>query len=148
MLSRRCFAFGAVVVVVGAVVVAVCCLAFDVAVVGVVVVVAGALGTCAGPGFVIGVASPFFTLEVSACSCIWRLFGLISVASDGLGGAAAIDEGGGSEGGVGKGEGGDKGKDGSSGGGGGDGNWLGVSEVGNKDLRRMDRGIRFVTGEL
>jgi len=70
------------------------------------------------------------------------------VASDGLGGAAAIDEGGGSEGGVGKGEGGDKGKDGSSGGGGGDGNWLGVSEVGNKGLRRMDRGIRFVTGEL
>ena len=55
--------------------------------------------------------------------------------------------GGGSEGGVGK-SGGDKGKDGSSGGGSGDGSWLGVSEVGNKDLRRVDRGIRFVTGEL
>ena len=53
------------------------------------------LGTCAGSGFVIGVASPFFTLEVS-CSCIWRLFGLILVASDGLGGAAVIDEGRGS----------------------------------------------------
>jgi len=53
------------------------------------------LGICAGSGFVIGVASPFLTLEISACSCIWRLFGLISVASDGLGDAAAIDEGGG-----------------------------------------------------
>jgi len=24
--------------------------------------------------------------------------------------------------------------------------WLGVREVGSKDLRRMDRGVRFVTG--
>jgi len=39
-------------------------------------------GTYACSGFVIGVASPFLILEISACSCIWRLFGLASVASD------------------------------------------------------------------
>ena len=42
------------------------------------------LGTCAGSGFVIGVASPFLTLDISACSSVRRLFGLTSVASDGL----------------------------------------------------------------
>jgi len=52
-------------------------------------------GTCACSGFVIGVALPFLTLEISAFSCIWRLIGLASVALDGFGDAATIDEGGG-----------------------------------------------------
>jgi len=43
----------------------------------------------------IGVASLFLSLEVLACSFVQRLFCLISVASDGLGDAAAIDRGGG-----------------------------------------------------
>ena len=34
------------------------------------------LGTCAGSGFATGVTSLFLTLDISACSCIWRLFGL------------------------------------------------------------------------
>jgi len=55
------------------------------------------LGTRAGSGFVIGLASLFLTLAVSACSFAWWLWliGLTSVASDCLGDAAAIDEGGG-----------------------------------------------------
>ena len=55
-------------------------------------------GTCTCSGFVVGVASPIITLEISACSCIWRLISLASVASDCLGNAAAIDEGRGSGG--------------------------------------------------
>jgi len=39
-------------------------------------------GTCTCSGFIVGVASPIITLEISACSCIWWLFGLVSVASD------------------------------------------------------------------
>ena len=54
------------------------------------------LGTCAGSGIVIGVASPLLHLGISARSSVWRLFGSASVASDGLGDAAAIDRGGGS----------------------------------------------------
>ena len=53
------------------------------------------LGTCAGSGFVIGVASLFLTPPISACSFVWRLFSSASVASDGLGDAVAIDKGGG-----------------------------------------------------
>ena len=56
------------------------------------------LGTCACPDFMIGVALPSLTLEISACSCIWRLFGLSSVAlmiSGCMGDVAAIGEGGG-----------------------------------------------------
>ena len=53
------------------------------------------LGTCAGSGFVIRVASPFLTFDILACSSVWWLFGLTSLASDGLGDAVAIDEGGG-----------------------------------------------------
>jgi len=53
------------------------------------------LGTRAGSGFVIGLASPFSVFVMSVCSCIWRLFGLASVASVGGGDAAAIGEGGG-----------------------------------------------------
>ena len=52
-------------------------------------------GTCACSGFVIRVASPFLTLEISASSCIWWLISLASVASDGFGNAATIDGGGG-----------------------------------------------------
>ena len=54
------------------------------------------LGTRAGSGFVIGLASLFSVLVMSVCSCIWRLFGLASVISVGGGGVAAIGEGGGS----------------------------------------------------
>jgi len=55
------------------------------------------LGTCACPDFVIGVASPSLTLEISACSFIWQLllFCLTLVASDRSGNAAAVGEGGG-----------------------------------------------------
>jgi len=53
------------------------------------------LGTRAGSGFVIGLASPFSVLVMLVCSCIWRLFGLASVISVGGGDAAAIGEGGG-----------------------------------------------------
>jgi len=52
------------------------------------------LGTCAGSGFVTGVASLFLTLDISAFSCIWRLFGLASVASDRFGDVTAINKGG------------------------------------------------------
>jgi len=55
-------------------------------------------GTCACSGFIIGVASLFLILEISACSCIWQLFGFASVASDWFGDAAAIDKGGGGRG--------------------------------------------------
>jgi len=51
--------------------------------------------TCACSGFVIGVTLLFLTLEILAFSCIWRLIGLASVALDGFGDAATIDEGGG-----------------------------------------------------
>ena len=54
------------------------------------------LGTCACPDFVIRVALPFLTLEVSACSCIWELFGLVLVISIVSGDAVVIGEGGGS----------------------------------------------------
>jgi len=53
------------------------------------------LGTRAGSGFVIGLASPFSVFVMSVCSCIWRLFGLASVVSVGSGDAAVIGEGGG-----------------------------------------------------
>ena len=53
------------------------------------------LGTRAGSGFVIGLASLFSVLVMPVCSCIWRLFGLASVISVGGGDAAAIGEGGG-----------------------------------------------------
>jgi len=72
----------------GAIAVVVHCLAFNV-VIGVVVVVAGA---CAC-SFVIGSASLFFMLEMSACSWVRRQSGLALVASDGLAGAAASGEG-------------------------------------------------------
>jgi len=51
-------------------------------------------GTCTC-GFVIRLASLFLMLEMSVCSCVRQLFGWASVASDGLGGVAVIDEGGG-----------------------------------------------------
>ena len=43
----------------------------------------------------LGFASPFLVLVVSTDSFVWWLFSLASVASDGLGDAAAIDKGGG-----------------------------------------------------
>ena len=43
--------------------------------------------------FVIGLTSPFLVLVMSVCSCVWRLFDLASVASDGFDDAAAIDKG-------------------------------------------------------
>ena len=52
------------------------------------------LGACACSDIVIAFASPFLMLEMSVCSCVRRLFGLASVASDGLGDAVVIDEGG------------------------------------------------------
>jgi len=52
------------------------------------------LGACACSDFVIAFASLFLMLEMSVCSCIWRLFGLASVASDSLGGVVVIDKGG------------------------------------------------------
>jgi len=51
-------------------------------------------GTCTC-GFVIRLASLFLMLEMSVCSCVRQLFSWASVASDGLGGAAVIDKGGG-----------------------------------------------------
>ena len=53
---------------------------------------------CAGSGFVVGFASPLPILGALASSCAQRLYGVasgISVASGGLGDAAAIGEGGG-----------------------------------------------------
>lgn len=52
-------------------------------------------GTRACSNFWVGIASPFFMPEVASCSFVRWLFGLASVASDELGDAAAIDEGGG-----------------------------------------------------
>jgi len=52
------------------------------------------LGACTCSDFVIVFASLFLMLEMSVCSCVWQLFGLASVASDGLGDAAVIDKGG------------------------------------------------------
>ena len=53
--------------------------------------------TSAGSDFAIGFASPFPVLEISACSFARRvlLIGVSFVASDDLGDAVAIDEGGG-----------------------------------------------------
>ena len=54
------------------------------------------LGACAC-SFVIGSASPFLMLAMSACYYVQQQFRLASVASDGLGHeAAAVEEGGGS----------------------------------------------------
>ena len=50
-------------------------------------------------GFVIGSASPFPMVETFASSCARQLFGLASESSDRLGGAVAIDGGGGRGGG-------------------------------------------------
>jgi len=68
-------------------------------------------------------------------------------------GEVGIGKGGiGEGGGVGKGGIGEGGGVGGESSGGDDGSglgacgWLGVREVGSKDLRRMDRGVRFVTG--
>jgi len=52
------------------------------------------LESCACSDFVIRLASPFLVLVMSVCSCVWQLFDLAFVASDGLGNAAAIDKGG------------------------------------------------------
>jgi len=62
------------------------------------VLLAGSLWeTCACSDFLIALASPFLTVEISAFSFARRLwlFGLISVASDRSGDAAAVGEGGG-----------------------------------------------------
>jgi len=56
------------------------------------------LGTHAGSGFLIGLATPFLMLVMSVCSCVWRLFDLASVALVILGcngDVVAIDKGGG-----------------------------------------------------
>ena len=54
------------------------------------------LGTCACSDFVVGFTLLLFlVLVISACSFVWRPFGLALVTSDEIGDAAVVDDGGG-----------------------------------------------------